>query len=90
MDYREFSDLLFEKYIKIGEIMTRHIIFKEENILKYLKMNGFLNDDEQEYRNLIKANDTYYILKACWYGKILSSKLTSEEKRVIINKINNL
>lgn len=90
MDYREFSDLLDIKYIKIGEIMTRHIIFKEENILKYLKMNGFLNDDEQEYRNLIKANNTYYVLRACWYGKILTKEMTLEEKRKVVNIINNL
>lgn len=90
MDYMEFSELLDRKYIKIGEILTNHIIFKEENVIKYLKIHGFLDDDKQEYRNLIKANDTYYVLRACWYGTIMSSKKSKEERDKIIFEINNL
>ena len=89
MYYNDFANYLDKYYLKAYHIVNNYIIFKESSLIKYLETNGYLNEDEQkDYRVLIKYNDEYYILKKCWKHIIYNK--SKEEANKIINTINNL
>lgn len=85
MDYMEIADYLYDNYTKLGWLQTQYIIFDENNIIKYLKLKGYLNDNC--YRNLIYYQEEYYVSKRCWNHIIRTCKSNGENIRNIINNL---
>lgn len=84
--FKTFRDWLDFYYEKVDHIANKYNIMESNNIIKYMKIHGYLNDDEQ--CNVIKCGDCYYIRLACW--KDIMYNKPKDEQRRIQEEIKNL
>lgn len=85
-NFKTFDEWFDFYYRKVDIIAKDYNIMNSENIIKYLKIHGYLNDDEQ--CNIIKCGDIYYIRWECW--KSIMWYKPTEEQRKIQEEIKNL